>query len=202
LPLPEKILVKISSEEAGYLSLSPVVSQQMVLGELIEQILGVTGKDTPRVRDILRQGTLVSGASRFRWAPVEPGLEEITRALGAFPNAEPERPFDAGWCVRAALSGGRAVVELEREAASRRRWLARRSFWQELMETAARLTPRYQHYSYTDHADVYRAALPAESAEALRGRARLLRYASLEAAVREYCYNLLDLWVERPTGGG
>ena len=39
MPLPEKIPVKISSEAAGYVSITPVVSQHMPAQELIENIL-------------------------------------------------------------------------------------------------------------------------------------------------------------------
>jgi len=71
MPLPEKIRVKLSSEAAESIALTPVVVQEMALRELIEHVLGVTGKDEARIRDLLLRGTLVSGASRFRW----PGWE-------------------------------------------------------------------------------------------------------------------------------
>ena len=40
---------------------------EMPMRELVEHMLGVTGKDEARVRELLLRGTLVSGASRFRW---------------------------------------------------------------------------------------------------------------------------------------
>jgi hypothetical protein len=65
------------------------------------------------------------------------------------------------------------------------------------METAEKLEPAYQQYSYADRADVYRVELPVEVARALREQANLLRFSSLEAMVREYSYDKLELWVER-----
>lgn len=169
----------------------------MPLTDLLENIVRVTGKDSGRIREVLLQGTVVAGASRIRWTPLEAALDEITRSLRIFPDPQPDRPFDASRCVRAALSGGRAVIDLARETASRKRWFHKRSFWQALMGAAERLALEYHHYSYADRADVYRAELPLETARALRGQAGLLRYASLETQVREYSYNALELWVER-----
>lgn len=197
MPLPEKVPVKISSEAAGSISISPVVRQELSGSELIASIVGVTGKDATRIHDVLHQGVLVSGASRFRWAPIEAALEEITLALQGFPDPRPERPFDAAKCLRAALTGGRSPIELTREAASRKSLFGRRSFWQALMEVASRLSPAYYQYSYSDRADVYRVELPLETAHALQAEASLLRYSSLEAQVREYTFNRLELWVER-----
>ena len=197
MAFPETIHVKISSEAAGYVSISPVVTQQFSATDLIEQILRVVGKNPPRIQEILLQGTLVSGASRIRWSPIEAALEEVATALAGFPDPRPDRAFDPSLCVRAALAGGRAPIEIDRDAASRRRWLARRSFWQALMETASGLPLTYQHYSYADRADVYRAELPLEAARKLRAQARLLPYSSLEAQVRDYSYDRLELLVER-----
>ena len=169
----------------------------MTFPELVESILGITGKDASRIRSILLQGALVSGASRFRWEPMDAALEDIAVALRSFPDPRPDRPFDASHCVRAALTGGRAAIELTREAASRKRLFGRHSFWQALMETATHLAPTYHQYSYTDRADVYRVDLPLEAARALQAQAGLLRYSSLEMQVREYSYDRLELWVER-----
>lgn len=197
MAFPEKIPVKISSEAAGYVSITPVVAEHMPTAELIEHILRVAGKDVARAREILRQGIVVSGASRIRWSPIEASPEEIAGAFAAFPDPEPGRAFDASKCVRAALEGGRAVIELPREAASRKRWFRRQSFWETLMETASRLPLKYQHYSYGDRADVYRGELPWEPARILRERAWMLCYASLEMQVREYAYDRIGLWVAR-----
>ncbi len=177
--------------------MSPVVRQELPLADFIEAILRVTGKDAARIGDILRQGVVVSGASRFRWEPLEATLEEIAQVLDPFPDPRPERAFDPARCVRAALTGGRAAIELTREAASRKGWFQRRSFWEAILEATAQLTPVYQQYSYADRADVYRVELAPETARSLREQAGLLRYSSLEMQVREYSYDRLELWVER-----
>ena len=67
MPLLDTIRVKLSSEAAEYVSITPVVVQEMPVRDLVEHMLGITGKDEARVRDLLLRGTLVSGASRFRW---------------------------------------------------------------------------------------------------------------------------------------
>jgi hypothetical protein len=174
-----------------------VVRQDLTPEELLGYILPSTGKDAARVREVLRQGMVVRGASRFRWAPLELEADEVAAALVAFPDPRPDRPFEAAQCVRAKLTGGRAAIDLEREAASRKRWFKRRSFWPALLDIAARLPLKYQHYSYADRADIYAAELSAEAAGELRTQAGLLAYATLERVVREYGYTRLELWVER-----
>jgi hypothetical protein len=58
MALPEVIRVKLSSEDAGAISITPVVVQEMLLRELVEHMLGVVGKDHARVREILIRGML------------------------------------------------------------------------------------------------------------------------------------------------
>ena len=197
MALPQRIQTKISSEAAGSISFTPVVRREMAAAELIECILKITGKDPGRVGEVLRGGTVVNGASRFRWEPIEAAAEEVAQALAQFPDPRPDLPFDAGRCVRARLTGGRAPIDLGRQAASVKRLLARQSFWDVLMAAAAGLPLTYQQYSYADRADLYHAELSAEAAGTLREKARLLRYSALESAVQEYAYHRLELWVER-----
>ena len=118
--LPETIRVKLSSEQAGAISLTQVVVREMPVRELVEHMLGYTGKDEARVRELLLRGTLVSGASRFRWMGWAPGAREVAELLATFPDPEPGRPFDAARCVRAVLRGRRAAVEIPREAGLRK----------------------------------------------------------------------------------
>ena len=197
MALPERISVKISSEAAGSISITPVVRQELAAAQLVENILRVTGKNAGRVRDVLRQGTVINGASRFRWEPLQASAEDVAGALAAFPDPEPGRAFDAGRCVRARLSGGRAPIELGRDAVSRRRFLRRRSFWDAVLDAAAKVTPSYRDYSYGDRADVYSAELTAEAVELLRESAGLLTYSSLAESIRGFRFNRLELWVER-----
>ena len=67
MALPQTVRVKLSSEAAGAITLTPVVAQELAVRDLIEHVLGLAGKDEARIREILLRGTLVSGASRFRW---------------------------------------------------------------------------------------------------------------------------------------
>ena len=50
MALPPTVRVKLSSEAAGSISLTPVVVQEFAIRELVENILAVTGKDEARVR--------------------------------------------------------------------------------------------------------------------------------------------------------
>ena len=77
MALPQTVRVKLSSEVAEAISITPVVLQELPVRELVEHLLGIAGKDESRIREILRRGTLVSGASRFRWAGWEADLESL-----------------------------------------------------------------------------------------------------------------------------
>jgi hypothetical protein len=59
VPLPETIPVKYTEEEAEYVSIRPVVRQSFRAAELVDMVLAVTGKDLPRIQQILRSGTVV-----------------------------------------------------------------------------------------------------------------------------------------------
>src|ERR1041385_7336685 len=133
MALPATVRVKLSSEAAGAISLTPVVVQELSVRELIEHMLGITGKDEPRIRDLLLRGALVAGASRFRWQGWTADAEDIREILTTFPDADPSRPFAAERCVRAILRGGRQAIELPREAGARKGIFRRESFWDMLM---------------------------------------------------------------------
>src|SRR5689334_23873133 len=98
MSLPDRVRVKLSSEAAESISLTPVVVREMPLRELVEYMLGVTGKDADRVCELLRRGTLVSGASRFRWAGWDAEREAVVALLAGFPDPEPLRPLAAERC--------------------------------------------------------------------------------------------------------
>src|SRR5690349_8200222 len=134
MPLPESVRVKLSSEAAESISLTPVVVQQLPIRELIEHILGIAGKDEPRIREILLRGTLVSGASRFRWIGWQVDEEDLREILAAFPDPDPSLPFSAGRCKRAILRGGRQAIEISREAGERKSLFQRSTFWRLLMD--------------------------------------------------------------------
>lgn len=195
--LPETIRVKISSEEAGTISLTPVVVRDMPVRELIETMLGATGKDTARVAGLLLRGTFVSGASRLRWTGWTAGRDAIASVLATFPDADPRRPFEPELCVRAVLKGPATRVEIERGAGSERRLSRRRSFWDALMGLAEAGVPVYAGYSYRHRADHYSVALTYGAAEMLRESAGAIRYSTLEAAVARARVESVELYVER-----
>ena len=197
MALPDRIRVKLSSEAAEGISITPVVAREMPLRELVEYMLGITGKDEARVRELLLRGTLVSGASRFRWSGWEADAPAIVELLTTFPDPEPERPFASDRCVRVILRGGRQAIEIPREAGLRKPFLRRNSFWQVLLETAAAAEMRYYTYSYKDRADVYHAALDPAGADRLRLAVDLVTYSSLRDRIRSESFHIVELHVER-----
>src|SRR3974390_2108811 len=59
MPLPLQIPVRYSDEDAGYLSMSPVVKQTFRLHELVDMVVSVVGKDPARVQRIFHTGSVV-----------------------------------------------------------------------------------------------------------------------------------------------
>jgi hypothetical protein len=174
----------------------------MPVRDLVEHMLGITGKDEARVRDLLLRGTLVSGASRFRWTGWEPDAAGVRVLLASFPDPEPARRFVARHCVRAVLKGPRQPIVIPRDVGAARGFLARilrrASFWDSLMDIAESAGPRYRDYSYRDRADVYHLPLPAPDAQRIRDASRLVRYTALEAQIRNAQMESAELYVVRP----
>jgi hypothetical protein len=201
MSLPDTIRVKLSSEAAEYVSITPVVVREMPTRELVEHMLGVTGKDEARVRDLLLRGTLVSGASRFRWPGWEAEIEAVRSLLATFPDPDPLRPFAAERCVLTVLRGSRHPIGIPRDIGLRQgltaRILGRPSFWDLLMQIAARGGPRYSDYSYRERADVYELTLAAPEAQRVREAAGTVRYTSLEAQIRQAPIETAELYVAR-----
>jgi hypothetical protein len=196
MPLPETIRVKLSSEAAESIALTPVVVQELALRELVEHILALTGKDERRVIEILRRGSVVSGASRFRWAGWEAEPEGMRSLLGTFPDPDPSRPFAAGRCLHAVLRGGRGSIAIPRAAGERKGIFRRSSFWDALMEVAAPGLS-YSGYSYRDRADRYTRELSVGDVARLREASPLLRYSTLRDQVRLGAYQSVELMVGR-----
>jgi hypothetical protein len=182
---------------AESISLTPVVVREMPVPELIETMLGVTGKDAARIVELLLRGSFVSGASRLRWTGWAADRDAVTSLLASFPDADPRRPFAREFCVRAVLKGPLARLEIERAAGSHRRLFRRRSFWDALMDLAEAGGPVYVGYSYKHRADRYSVVVTAASAELLRDSAGAIRYSTLEAQVRRAQVESVDLYVER-----
>src|SRR5262249_48259750 len=178
MPLPPKVRVKLSSEAAEAISITPVVVQELTIRDLLEHILGVTGKDEARIAELLLRGTLVSGASRFRWQGWEADREEISALLATFPDPEPSRRFVAANCRRAILRGGRPVIDLPREATSRKGIFQRESFWDALMRIVDG-NARYESYSYRDRCDRFLHEFDHAEAEQVRRAAASVKYSTL-----------------------
>jgi len=160
-------------------------------------MLGITGKNEARVRELLLRGTLVSGASRFRWTGWDAELDGLRELLATYPGDDPARPFGAERCVRAVLRGGRQAIQIPREAGARKPLLRKASFWDVLMDLAAAGEVQYQHYSYKDRADCYRFDMPLAAAEKLRAAAEVLKYSSLREQIQSAGFVWAELYVER-----
>lgn len=197
MALPQTVRVKLSSEEAGAISLTPVVVQEMAMRDLVEHLLGVTGKDEPRIRDLLKRGTLVSGASRFRWVGWEADSESVMDLLASFPDADPSRRFAAERCVRAILRGGGRVCEITREVGSRKGLWQRTSFWDGLMEVAGAADAAYAGYSYKDRADRYLRELSLADAQRLRAASDTVRFSTLRDQLRLGAFAQAELFAGR-----
>jgi len=197
MPLPPTIRVKLSSETAEAISLTPVVVQDLPTRDLIEHILGVTGKDEPRIREVLLRGAVVSGASRLRWAGWEPDVGSLREALDTFPDPDPSREFSPASCTRVILRGGRQSIEVTRETVGRPGLFRRETFWDRLMEVIASAQPTYSGYSYRDRADRYVRDLTVEESDRLREAADSVRYSTLRDQIRSVAFVKAELLVTR-----
>jgi len=197
MALPARIRVKLSSETAEAISITRVVVQDLPLRELVEHMLGVTGKDEARIREILLRGTVVSGASRFRWEGWEAEVESLRALLATFPDAEPDRPFTAERCLRAVLRGGRHAIELPREALGKKPLFSRGSFWDGFLAVVAEGRCGYAGYSYRDRADRYTREFSVPETGRLRAAAKMVKFRTLRERIEAGGYTGADLLVGR-----
>ena len=141
MPLPEQISLRYSDEDAGYVSMRPVVRQTFRLHELIDMIVTVVGRDPDRVRQILRTGTVVYNSYRYTWDSLSADPAELTTLLASFPDDDPSRPFDPSKASAVLLESGggtqRRVTELSRHDASSKKLFAKDSPWNVLLHLAA-----------------------------------------------------------------
>ena len=200
MPLPSNVRVKLSSEVAESISITPVVVREIPIRELIEHMIGITGKDEARVHELLLRGTLVRGASRFRWSGWDADRAAIREALGSFPDPDPGRRFAPELCIRAALRGPGRRIEIPREIGLRKPLFRRTSFWDALMGVAASSEVRYVDYVYRERADCYSAALSVSALERLRESAQLVKYSTLQQQILHTNLESVDLFVARAVG--
>ncbi|SPF35524.1 conserved hypothetical protein [Candidatus Sulfopaludibacter sp. SbA4] len=196
MALPATVRVKLSSEAAESISLTPVVVQEIPVRELIEHMLGITGKDEPRIRDLLLRGSLVAGASRFRWQGWAADPEGLREVLASFPDPDPARAFAAERCVRAILRGGRQPIELRREAVARKGLFRRETFWDLLMEVVGPAAA-YAGYSYRERADRFLREFSLSETERLRGGSGAIPYSTLKDQIRSVAFTQAELYVTR-----
>jgi hypothetical protein len=172
MPLPETIAVRFTDEDAGYVTVRPVVKQVFRLAELVDMILSVTGKNATRVQQIFRAGTVVYNGFRYSWEGFASEANELEALLERFPNDEPSRAFD-GAAVRTVFleTGGgtqRSVAAITRQEACAKRLFQKKSPWEILLGATHESVPRYEKYSHAQRGDVYRLHLSAEAALTLR----------------------------------
>ena len=188
MPLPETIPVRYTEEEAGYVTVRPIVRQTFRIEELLDMILSVTGKDAARVMQILHSGTIVYHFYRYSWAGFDAGGAELATALARFPDADPSREFAPDRCTHAVFESGganpRNLLELDRDEASRRRMFHGKSFWDCLLEIAAAGKIEYQKYSYERRADVYRFDLNPGDVSQIAEAAKRLATGKLRSALQ------------------
>jgi hypothetical protein len=197
MAMPATIRVKLSSEAAGAIAITPVVVQELPIRDLLGHMLAVAGKDEARLCEILLRGSLVSGASRFRWAGWDADRESLRELLGAFPDPDPTLAFAPGRCTRAVLTGGRQAIEIGREAAAGRGLFRRSGFWEELMEMVSGSDPVYAGYSYRDAADRYRCLLTAGTCARLRAAAESLHHSTLRARIQTEAFGVVEVYTGR-----
>ena len=195
---PERVRVKISSEAAGEISMTQVIAQEIPLRDLVDIIVGQCGKDAPRVRELLRRGTVVQSASRFRWEPVEVDLESVESMLRGYPDPDPKVGFEPSRCIRVRLCDPRSKIDLPQELVSGRRLFKRRSFWDVLMAEAIAAGPAYAGYSYRERADLFHIEASQELRRRIHEAATLIRYSGIRDQVQRAEFSLLELVAVRP----
>ena len=171
MPLPENIALRFTEEDAGYVTVRPVVKQTFRLAELADMVVSVTGKNAARVQQIFRAGTVVYNGYRYWWDGFAAKEDEITGLLALFPDDDPARLFNPANVIAVSLEIGggpqRSLVGIMRREASAKKLFRKRSPWEILLKAAQDSTQRYEKYSHADRADVYRVHLSFEMAASL-----------------------------------
>jgi len=171
MPLPSQIAVRYTEEDAGFVSVRPVVNQTFQLHELVDMVVSVVGKDPARVQQIFRTGTVIYNGYRYWWDALPADREEIVQLLIPFPDDDPGRPFDPeqATAVLLEIGGGaqRTIVEISRPDAAQKKLFAKHSPWDVLTNSASGKTPRYEKYAHSRRADLFRLSLPFDRAQEL-----------------------------------
>jgi hypothetical protein len=168
MPLPETIAMRFTEDDAGYVTVRPVVKQTFRLAELADMVVSVTGKNVSRVQQIFRAGTVVYNGYRYWWEGFASHENELAGVLALFPDDDPARLFNPAQvnAVSLEIGGGtqRSLVRITHREASAKKLFHKRSPWEILLSAAENSTPRYEKYSHAERADLYRVHLPSEMA--------------------------------------
>ena len=171
MSLPDSIPVRYSEEDAGYVSVRPVVKQVFRLNELADMVVSIAGKDPMRVQQIFRSGTALYNGYRYWWDSLAAEPSEIAALLAPFPGDDPARTFEPSQATAALLEIGggtqRLVIEITRKEASTKKFLAKLTPWQVLLQNIASHAARYEKYSHARRADLFRVSLPYDGAQQL-----------------------------------
>jgi hypothetical protein len=171
MSLPQEIPVRYAEDDAGYVSVRPVVNQTFRINELADMLVSVVGKDSHRVQQVLRTGAVLYNGYRYWWNPLAAELPEIEQLLIPFPDDDPSRPFEPSraTAVLLEIGGGpqHSTFEITDADASHKKLFAKKSAWDVLMDFARANPPHYEKYSHARHADLFHIALNVEQAQHL-----------------------------------
>ena len=171
MPLPETIAMRFTEEDAGYVTVRPVVKQTFRISELADMVVSVTGKNISRVQQIFRAGTVVYNGYRYWWYGFASDESELAGLLANFPDDDPSRLFNPAQITAISLEIGggtqRTLVGIARHESFAKKLFHKLSPWEIFLQTAQDGTARYEKYSYADRADVYRVHLDPEKAALL-----------------------------------
>jgi hypothetical protein len=190
MPLPNQIHLRYTEQDAGHLSVRPVINQTFRLHELVDMVVSVAGKDPARVHQIFRTGSVIFNGYRYWWNPLSPDPGEIETLLAQFPDDDPARVFVPSQAIAALLEMGggpqRVVTEILRQDAAQKKLFAKQSPWDILLAWAANKPARYEKFDHARKADLFRISLPFDQAHHLQA-------AILNAAPRKLKFRLSTL---------
>ena len=171
MALPEQIAVRYTEEDAGYMSVRPVVRQTFRLHELVDMVVSVAGKDAARLQQIFHSGTVVYHGYRYWWDALSADAVELAPLLASFPGDEPSREFAPRRATSVLMEMGvgtqRTVMEISLESAGVRKLFAKNSPWDVLTHWGAGQAARYEKYDHGRKADLFRISLPFDKAQEL-----------------------------------
>jgi hypothetical protein len=171
MALPEQISVRYTEEDAGYVSVRPVVTQNFRLRDLIDLIVSAAGKDSRRVKEILEVGAVSYNGYRYWWEGIPAEFAEVEALLAGFPDDDPSQVFQPASAVAAIfeMGGGsqRSLMEIRRKEAVEKKLFGKITPWDVLLENIRPFPARYEKYSHARRADLFRVSLPYEDAQNL-----------------------------------